>query len=92
MEGWDFSWFDGRATEERPSWGYSRMMAQRMAEAAAALDIQTGGGEVLAQVPHAPPVLAATETSSPGSTTVSSPKVRSSPHAQRFLIVAQKPR
>jgi hypothetical protein len=19
-EGWDFSWFDGRATEERPSW------------------------------------------------------------------------
>lgn len=25
-EGWDFSWFDGRATEERPSWGYARLM------------------------------------------------------------------
>ncbi|MGH3754204.1 MAG: hypothetical protein ACRDRP_16220 [Pseudonocardiaceae bacterium] len=23
VEGWDFSWFDGRATEERPLCGYS---------------------------------------------------------------------
>lgn len=23
VRGWDFSWFEGRATEERPSWGYS---------------------------------------------------------------------
>jgi SAM-dependent methyltransferase len=61
-EGWDFSWFDGRATEERPSWGYSRMLAERMARATAALDIQTGGGEVLARIPHPPPVLAATES------------------------------
>jgi SAM-dependent methyltransferase len=62
VQGWDFSWFDGRATEERPSWGYARMMAERMASSSAALDIQTGGGEVLAQVTHAPPVLAATES------------------------------
>ena len=65
VEGWDFSWFDGRATEERPSWGYARMMAARMAGARAALDIQTGGGEVLATAlaGHAPPpVLAATES------------------------------
>ena len=48
VEGWDFSWFEGRASEERPSWGYARMMAARMAGARAALDIQTGGGEVLA--------------------------------------------
>lgn len=65
VEGWDFSWFDGRATEERPVWGYLRMMAERMAKSAAALDIQTGGGEVLAQVPHAPPVLVATESWTP---------------------------
>jgi hypothetical protein len=58
LRGWDFSWFDGRATEERPPWGYSRMMAERMAQASAALDIQTGGGEVLAQIPRAPAVLA----------------------------------
>jgi SAM-dependent methyltransferase len=66
VEGWDFSWFEGRASEERPSWGYVRMMAARMAAAPAALDIQTGGGEVLAAalagVPRPPPVLAATES------------------------------
>ena len=30
-EGWDFSWFDGRATEERPSWRYSRELRNRIA-------------------------------------------------------------
>ncbi|MFD9220201.1 class I SAM-dependent methyltransferase [Streptomyces sp. NPDC060064] len=61
-EGWDFSWFAGRATEQRPSWGYAKLLADRMARAEAALDIQTGGGEVLASIPVAPPVLAATES------------------------------
>jgi SAM-dependent methyltransferase len=62
VDGWDFSWFEGRATEERPSWGYARMMAGRMADAVAALDIQTGGGEVLAEVPDLPRLTAATES------------------------------
>jgi SAM-dependent methyltransferase len=62
VEGWDFSWFEGRATEERPRWGYARLLAGRMARAQAALDIQTGGGEVLAQISHPPPVLVATES------------------------------
>lgn len=62
VEGWDFSWFEGRATEERPTWGYSRLVAERMASATAALDIQTGGGEVLARLPQLPAVLAATES------------------------------
>ncbi|MBV9026171.1 MAG: methyltransferase domain-containing protein [Streptomycetaceae bacterium] len=61
-EGWDFSWFVGRATEQRPSWGYATLLADRMAKAETALDIQTGGGEVLASIPVAPPVLAATES------------------------------
>jgi SAM-dependent methyltransferase len=64
-EGWDFSWFAGCATEQRPSWGYARMLGERMAKARAALDLQTGGGEVLASVPAAPPVLAATESWAP---------------------------
>ncbi|MFF3665588.1 class I SAM-dependent methyltransferase [Microtetraspora malaysiensis] len=64
-EGWDFSWFTGRAVEERPSWGYAKLLADRMAKAEAALDIQTGGGEVLASIPAAPPVLAATESWQP---------------------------
>ena len=48
VEGWDFSWLDGRATEERPSWGYQRLLGTKLAAASTALDIQTGGGEVLA--------------------------------------------
>jgi SAM-dependent methyltransferase len=62
VDGWDFSWLEGRATEERPSWGYQRMMGEQMARAAAALDIQTGGGEVLAGVATLPPLAAATES------------------------------
>jgi SAM-dependent methyltransferase len=65
VAGWDFSWFDGRATEERPAWGYSRLMGERMAAASVAVDLQTGGGEVLAAVPAPPPVLLATESWSP---------------------------
>lgn len=63
VEGWDFSWLDGRATEERPSWGYQRLLSGRLAAAHAALDIQTGGGEVLAGAgaENFPPTLVATE-------------------------------
>ncbi len=67
VDGWDFSWFAGRATEERPPWGYARMLGERMAAlagvpGAAALDLQTGGGEVLATIPAGPPTLVATES------------------------------
>lgn len=62
VAGWDFSWLDGRATEERPSWGYQRLMGERMGSASAALDIQTGGGEVLAGVATFPPLTVATES------------------------------
>lgn len=62
VAGWDFSWLDGRATEERPSWGYARAMGERLGRASAALDIQTGGGEVLASAPKLPPLTVATES------------------------------
>jgi len=58
VDGWDFSWLDGRATEQRPSWGYQRLMGTRMARSATALDIETGGGEVLAATESWPPNLA----------------------------------
>jgi SAM-dependent methyltransferase len=61
-EGWDFSWFEGRATEERPTWGYARLIGERMRDVSSALDLQTGGGEVLATIPQPPAVLAATES------------------------------
>jgi len=62
VEGWGFSWFEGRATEERPSWGYSGILAARMAKVSTALDVQTGGGEVLATIPYPPKTLMATES------------------------------
>src|SRR3954469_1149467 len=62
VEGWDFSWFAGRATEERPSWGYARLMGERMGGARSALDVQTGGGEVLAGITAPPARLVATES------------------------------
>ena len=62
VEGWDFSWFEGRATEERPPWGYARLLRERMAGASAVLDIETGGGEVLGGVGHPPRLLVATES------------------------------
>ncbi|RLQ00035.1 class I SAM-dependent methyltransferase [Micromonospora sp. CV4] len=61
VDGWGFDWLAGRATEERPPWRYARLVADRMAHADAALDVDTGGGEVLAEVPRPPRLLTATE-------------------------------
>ncbi len=61
LDGWDFSWFDGRATEQRASW-YQRLISARLAAATAAVDLQTGGGEVLAGAPKFPPTMAAVES------------------------------
>jgi SAM-dependent methyltransferase len=62
VSGWDFGWLAGRATEQRPSWGYQRLIGPRLAAVDAALDIQTGGGEVLGGVDRFPPTMAATES------------------------------
>jgi SAM-dependent methyltransferase len=61
VAGWDFSWLHGRATEQRPSWGYQRLLRGRLAQATSGLDIWTGGGEVLAGAGPFPPTMAATE-------------------------------
>lgn len=61
VSGWDFGWLDGRATEQRPPWGYSRLIAARLAQAASALDIDTGGGEIIAGMPSLPSRMVVTE-------------------------------
>ncbi|WP_439386501.1 methyltransferase domain-containing protein [Amycolatopsis lexingtonensis] len=65
VDGWDFSWLDGRATEARPSWGYQRLLADRLAGVQSALDLETGGGEVLDGCPTLPPLTVATESCAP---------------------------
>jgi SAM-dependent methyltransferase len=62
VTGWDFSWLDGRATEQRPSWGYQRLLRERLTQVSSALDVWTGGGEVLAGARPFPPTMVATET------------------------------
>jgi SAM-dependent methyltransferase len=61
MTGWDFGWLEGRATEERPPWGYARLLAERLALATSALDLDTGGGEVVASAPVLPARMVVTE-------------------------------
>jgi SAM-dependent methyltransferase len=62
VTGWDFSWLAGRASEERPPWGYARLMGERLGRSSVALDVQTGGGEVLAGAPRLPALTVATES------------------------------
>ena len=65
VDGWGFAWLQGRATEERPPWGYTRALVPRIEAAQSMLDVQTGGGEVLtealAKTQRRPNVIAATE-------------------------------
>jgi SAM-dependent methyltransferase len=65
IEAWDFSWLDGRATEEPPPWGHSRLAAKAAEGASSLLDLQTGGGELLAGLPRLPARTVATESWEP---------------------------
>lgn len=62
VTGWGFGWLNGRATEERPPWGYSRLLAQRLEAADSALDMDTGGGEVVNEAPKLPARMVVTES------------------------------
>lgn len=48
VTGWGLDWLNGRATEQRPPWGYAKLLADRLGRVKSPLDIDTGGGDVLA--------------------------------------------
>jgi SAM-dependent methyltransferase len=52
VDGWGFDWLLGRAPEERPEWGFAGLLAEAVACAEVAIDLDTGGGEVLGQCPR----------------------------------------
>jgi SAM-dependent methyltransferase len=61
FSGWDFSWLDGRVRERNPPWDYEAEAAHLLSGARRTLDIDTGGGEVLARLASAPGMVTATE-------------------------------
>ena len=65
IQGWDFSWLDGRGEETRPSWDYSAIVREAAASSSRLLDIDTGGGEFLARLAPFPGSVTATEGYAP---------------------------
>ncbi|MER5326775.1 class I SAM-dependent methyltransferase [Streptosporangium roseum] len=52
--GWDFSWLRGRTTGGKPSWAYTERASALLPTTRRLLDIDTGGGEVLASLSPLP--------------------------------------
>jgi len=50
FSGWDFSWLDGRMIETAPPWDYGQEARRLLAGSRRALDLDTGGGEALADL------------------------------------------
>jgi SAM-dependent methyltransferase len=61
FSGWDFGWLDGRMIETPPPWDYRQEARRLLAESVSALDLDTGGGEVLAELAPFPGKVFATE-------------------------------
>lgn len=57
VEGWDFGWLDGRAEGSEPSWSYPALARGLLAQGPdGLLDIDTGGGELLASLAELTPL------------------------------------
>ena len=54
FSGWDFSWSAGRWQEENPPWDYATIVRRRLVDARRLLDMDTGGGEILADLAPLP--------------------------------------
>ena len=66
FQGWDFSRLQGHIVEDALPWDYTDLARQAMRRATAALDLGTGGGEILASFQDAYPArVAATEGYAP---------------------------
>jgi hypothetical protein len=65
IDEWDFSWLDGRAYEERPSWRYFDLVAERVARVSSLLDVEAGSGTMIDALPTLPARTVATESYPP---------------------------
>ncbi|MFC7527844.1 methyltransferase [Actinoplanes sp. GCM10030250] len=62
MTGWEFAWLDGLAVASEPSWSYPEMARPLLRRAFSLLDLDTGGGELLAELSPLPPHTVAVES------------------------------
>jgi len=66
--GWDFSWLAGRMREMTPPWDYAEEVRAAARHARRLLDVDTGGGEVLARIVSPETFVVATEGHPPNVT------------------------
>ncbi|WP_127543353.1 class I SAM-dependent methyltransferase [Actinoplanes sp. OR16] len=62
MTGWEFAWLDGLAVASEPSWSYPELARPLIRRSAAVLDLDTGGGELLAELAPLPAHTVAVES------------------------------
>ncbi|MCO8272307.1 class I SAM-dependent methyltransferase [Actinoplanes sp. TRM 88003] len=60
--GWEFAWLDGRDVGSEPSWSYPALARTLLRRACSALDLDTGSGELLAELAPLPPHTVAVES------------------------------
>jgi hypothetical protein len=58
VKGWDFSWLTGRVDRDDLPWDYASLAREALPHAIRLLDIDTGGGEVLASLGLLPAAIA----------------------------------
>ncbi len=63
--GWDFSWERGRVLDQNENWDYAAIARERLSAVQSALDMDTGGGELLSSLGPFPPHTFATESYPP---------------------------
>lgn len=60
--GWEFAWLDGRDVGSEPTWSYPAIARTLAGRASALLDLDTGNGELLAELAPLPPHTVAVES------------------------------
>jgi SAM-dependent methyltransferase len=65
ITGWEFAWLDGRAVGSDPSWSFPELARPLLRRTPSLLDLDTGGGELLAELAPLPPMTVAVESWAP---------------------------
>lgn len=65
FSGWDFSWLAGRSESTPPPWDYRQLVMDYIEGTDSMLDMETGGGEFLSELPNRPLLTCATENYPP---------------------------